>query len=59
MKAAPTGIPDCDYNDPATGECCREQGPFGYGQPRLITPINVCRDHREWAEAIFREKGNG
>lgn len=48
-----------DWSDPTTGECCTNKGPFGFGPPRLITTIHACAAHREWGEAIFRERKNG
>lgn len=58
-KREHAGMPDCDWSDPTTGECCTNKGPFGFGPPRLITTIHACAAHREWGEAIFRERKNG
>lgn len=55
--AAP--VHECDHSDPATGECCTNRAPFGFGPPALVTTIHACASHRGWAEAIFRERKNG
>lgn len=49
-------MPQCDWSDPDTGECCVRLGPFGFGPPKITTTIHACSSHRDWAEQVFEER---